>query len=119
MKLASFKITSEQDGHYKHVFMDGKELPGVAAADVRLRVDELPTVSLVFNSLDIECDLDVAEICGTADNLQKYPVEVCKFYQKDGKCTELVDRICGFKKFDHDRFCYVCTKFKPEQDGEG
>ena len=118
MKLASFKITSEPDGICKHVFMDGKELPGVVAADVRIRVDEFPTVSLELNSMDVECDLDVAEICGTADNPKKYPVEVCKFYQKDGKCTELVDLVCGFKKFDIDRFCYVCTKFKPERGGD-
>lgn len=53
MIFDTFKLTSEPDGT-KRVYMNGEELKHVVAADVRLRVDELPLVTLQFSSPFIE-----------------------------------------------------------------
>ena len=48
------KIVTDEKSTVKHVFIDGVEQKGVVACDIRLRPEEVPTVSLqyVFNSID-------------------------------------------------------------------
>lgn len=50
-----------------------------------------------------------------------FPVEVCKFYRLNGECTELVDRLCVFKRINYNGFlnndnrCAICMKYKQEE----
>ena len=50
----------------------------------------------------------------------QFPIEICKFYRQDGSCTELVDRLCDFKRINYDGFLKndnrpaICMKYKQE-----
>lgn len=62
-----FKITTEDTGTVKHVFIDGMEQKGLVACDIRLRPDEIPTIRLeyVFTNLETALDASVVETTKT------------------------------------------------------
>ena len=53
--MQKIRITSDENS-WKHIFIDGQEIFGVTASDLRLRPDEIPTLTLEITSTDIEVD---------------------------------------------------------------
>ena len=52
----SFKLIGDPNSVYKKVFMDGQELKGVVGANLRWRVDEVPTIWIKMITTDIEIE---------------------------------------------------------------
>ena len=104
-KPQKIRITSDENSIRKHIFIDDQEIFGVTAADLRLRPDEIPTLTLEISSTDIEVE-DVE-----CDALRKYiykndllnmPIEYLKL---TNRTYNALKRACvrGESLADHDR----------------
>jgi len=58
----NFRIESDESGAVKRIFIDDVEQKGVTACDIRLRVDEVPSVKLQYVFTNIECALTAAVV---------------------------------------------------------
>ena len=58
----NFRIESDESGAVKRIFIDDVEQKGVTACDIRLRVDEVPSVKLQYVFMNIECALTAAVV---------------------------------------------------------
>lgn len=56
------KIRFETKGSRTHIFLDDKEVEGVACARMVWDVDSLPVVALSLQPLSLEVDADSAEV---------------------------------------------------------
>lgn len=57
-----FKIETDESGATKRIFIDGVEQRGVTACDIRLRTDEIPTITLQYVFCNIEAALTAAAV---------------------------------------------------------
>lgn len=62
MRFHDIRITSDENSTAKHVFIDGVEQRGVVSCDVRLRKDEIPTVTLEYIAMNLTMDLPGAAV---------------------------------------------------------
>ncbi len=62
MIFHDIKITSDENSMVKHVFIDGVEQYGVLSCDVRLRKDEIPTVTLEYVAMSLTMDMPGATV---------------------------------------------------------
>jgi len=58
----NFRIESDESGAVKRIFIDDVEQKGVTACDIRLRVDEVPSVKLQYVFTNIDCALTAAVV---------------------------------------------------------
>ena len=63
--LHEFRIETDETGVYKKIFIDGVEQKGVTACDVRLRIDEIPSIKLEYNFTSIEAAMSSAVVDAT------------------------------------------------------
>ena len=62
MRFHDIRITSDENSIAKHVFIDGVEQRGVVSCDVRLRKDEIPTVTLEYIAMNLTMDMPGAAV---------------------------------------------------------
>ena len=62
MRFHDIRITADENSIAKHVFIDGVEQRGVISCDVRLRKDEIPTVTLEYIAMNLTMDLPGAAV---------------------------------------------------------
>lgn len=57
-----FRIETDETGVCKHIFIDGVEQMGVVACDIRLRVDEAPSIRMEYQFTNISAALSAGVI---------------------------------------------------------
>ena len=62
MRFHDIRITADENSIAKHVFIDGVEQRGVVSCDVRLRKDEIPTVTLEYIAMNLTMDMPGAAV---------------------------------------------------------
>ena len=67
MGFHDFRITSTDDGHYQ-IFVDGVEQRGVTACDIRIRQDEVPSITLQY----LFRNVDAALAAGAIEAIKTY-----------------------------------------------
>ena len=62
MKFHDIKITTNENGTVKHLFIDDVEQKGVVACDIRLRPDEIPSMKLEYRFLNLDAALSATVV---------------------------------------------------------
>ena len=62
MNFHDIRITTNENGTVKHLFIDGVEQKGVVACDIRLRPEEIPTMKLEYRFLNLDAALSAVAV---------------------------------------------------------
>ena len=62
MNFHDIKITTNENGTVKHIFIDGVEQKGVVACDIRLRPDEVPQMKLEYRFFNLDAAMSATVV---------------------------------------------------------